>query len=378
MRKHWVDNVRWTTVMTVVLYHVITIFNSSRVFGSMGYFNRVQYQDAFMPLVYPWFMILLYVVSGISTRYALDKYSHKEFISSRTTKLLVPSTLGILLFQWLQGYFNVLAASGFDSIPKNTPAAAQIITKYVLSVSFGIGPLWFIHLLWLFSLLIVMIRKIDKNDKLYSLSSKTNTVLVIAAGYLLILGSSQILNAPLLEVYRFGVYFMAFLIGYFFLSADRIQDDLTKLAIPLGIAAAALGVSYTIFYFGQNCTDLSVLRTVFTNVYAWTAVIAVIGCGKRFFDKENKFTRYMSRISWGIYTLHYVAISISAYYLYYFAPIPTFLIYLLTGIITIAGSVGMYELFSRIPVIRWIILGIKKKDKKIKKQNKKNKEITEG
>ena len=73
MRKPYLDNLRWAAVVLVMLYHVIYMFNASGVAGSTGHFAEVQPQDALMPAVYPWFMVLLFVIAGISARYALQK-----------------------------------------------------------------------------------------------------------------------------------------------------------------------------------------------------------------------------------------------------------------------------------------------------------------
>lgn len=79
MRKLYIDNIRWITVVLVVLYHVIYMFNGIETFGVIGPFSDVQYQDAFQYIVYPWFM-LLFVISGMSARYELEHRSEKEFI----------------------------------------------------------------------------------------------------------------------------------------------------------------------------------------------------------------------------------------------------------------------------------------------------------
>ncbi len=358
-RKIWMDNIRWITVMIVVFYHVIYIFNSSNVMGAVGHFHDVQYQDGVMLFVYPWMIMLLFAVSGISTRYALDKYSSKDFFRSRTHKLLVPSTLGVLIYQWIQGCINTLVADGFNQIPPEVPQPVRVIIGYIFSILFGTGPLWFIQLLWVFSLLILLIRKIDKKDKLYSLTSTVSPVIVMVLGYGLILGSAQILNMPLIEVFRFGVYFMAFLIGYFCLSAEKMQNMLEKLALPLGIAAVAVGIAYVIFHFGKNCADPKLLKSIFTNVYAWTAIMAIIGCGKKFLNRKSKFTDWMAAKSWGFYVLHYIPLLATAYLLYNFTSVPPVLIYIITAIVTCAASVLLFELFRRIPFLRWCILGIR-------------------
>lgn len=107
MRKHWIDNLRWVTVLSVLLYHVIYFYNNKGVFGGVGGFgDGPQYQDVPMYILYPWFMPLLFILAGISAKYALDRHSAKEWFKSRTLKLLVPSTLGLFVFHWMEGYFN--------------------------------------------------------------------------------------------------------------------------------------------------------------------------------------------------------------------------------------------------------------------------------
>lgn len=100
MRKHYLDNIRWITVVIVVVYHVIYMYNAEGIPGVVGNITglEVQYYDVFQYLTHPWFMFLLFMVSGISSRYYLSNHSDKEFLRSRTTKLLVPSTIGLLPF----------------------------------------------------------------------------------------------------------------------------------------------------------------------------------------------------------------------------------------------------------------------------------------
>ena len=70
MRKYYLDNIRWITVVLVVIYHVIYIYNGITV-GVIGPFAKVQYQDGVQYILYPWFMMLLFIVAGICSRYYL-------------------------------------------------------------------------------------------------------------------------------------------------------------------------------------------------------------------------------------------------------------------------------------------------------------------
>ncbi len=45
-RKHFLDNIRWVTVLLVLLYHVIYFYNNKGVFVGVGGFgDGPQYQD---------------------------------------------------------------------------------------------------------------------------------------------------------------------------------------------------------------------------------------------------------------------------------------------------------------------------------------------
>ena len=146
MRKSYLDNIRWVTVVIVVIYHVFYMYNGQGVAGTLGKITNleVQYYDVYQYIVYPWFMMLLFIVSGISSKLYLDKHSTREFIKSRTNKLLVPSTIGLFVFQFIQGYINAsLSSAGEMEVP--------FIVKYLITVLSGIGVLWYIQLLWLYS-----------------------------------------------------------------------------------------------------------------------------------------------------------------------------------------------------------------------------------
>nr|MCR4696052.1 acyltransferase family protein [Lachnospiraceae bacterium] len=70
MRRKYLDNIRWTTVVLVVIYHVLYMYNAEGVMGVVGKITNleVQYYDLFQYIVYPWFMCILFIVSGISSR----------------------------------------------------------------------------------------------------------------------------------------------------------------------------------------------------------------------------------------------------------------------------------------------------------------------
>jgi peptidoglycan/LPS O-acetylase OafA/YrhL len=299
-------------------------------------------------------MLLLFAVSGMAARFELDRRTEKEFIRVRTRKLLVPSTVGLLVFGWVLGYYNMMISGALDQMG----AVPKPVLYLIMSVS-GCGPLWYIQMLWLYSVVLIWIRKIEK-DRFYSLCAGAN-VPVLLALTVLIYGSAQILNTPVIVVYRFGIYGLGFLIGYFVLSHDEVMDRVGKAWVLLTALALILCVVFVIKFWGQSYPDHEVLDTVICNIYAWTGVLGVLAFMKRWGNFENRFTRWMCRKSWGLYLFHYLMIAAAGWHLRRLNPAPApVIVYMLTGAAGFAGSYLLYEIMSRIPVIRWCVLGIRK------------------
>ena len=354
MRKSYIDNLRWVTVVLVVFYHVFYMYNAEGILGTLGKITdlEVQYFDLYQYIVYPWFMALLFIVSGISARYYIERHTGKEFIKSRTVKLLVPSTIGLFVFQFIQGYINV-------SFSEAGNIEAPGFVKYIIYCLSGIGVLWYIQMLWLFSLVIVLIKKIDK-DRFWNICRKTPFwVLILIA--VLFWGAGQLLNTPVIVSYRFGFYFLAYLLGYFVFSHDEVIE-VTKRYFPLfAVIAVGLGTAFCIVYFGQNYADDPVYRSPLFLLYGWFGCVAMVGGFAKFFDFTNKFTKWMGSHSWGLYIFHYLGISMVALYLAKPGLVQAWGCYLLSTLAGFVLSYILYFVISKIPFFRWAVLGISKK-----------------
>ena len=357
MRKTYLDNIRWITVSLVVIYHVIYIFNGVTRYGIIGPFRANQPQDLFQYMVYPWFMLLLFVVSGMSARFELDKVTAKEFVRKRTRKLLVPSTIGLLVWGWGMGYYNMLIGGAFEQMG----AVPKPILFLIMCVS-GTGPLWYIQLLWIFSILLLVIRKID-NNRLWHLCGDAGTVAALVLT-VVIYGAAQILNTPVIVVYRFGIYGAGFLIGYFVFSHDEVMDRLERNWILLSSLGAASGVLFVVMYWGQSYPDHEVLDTFVCNLFAWLGTLGVLAFMKKCGGFESHFANWMKKRSFGLYVFHYLPIAVSAWYLKMYAPqLSPFFIYMLVGVSGFGGAFLLNGVIRKIPVIRWCVLGIRKEKK---------------
>ncbi len=360
MRKHWIDNLRWFTVLLVLFYHVIYFYNNKGVFGGIGGFgDGPQYQDVVMYILYPWFMPLLFILAGISARYALQKYPAKQWFGARTRKLLVPSTIGLLVFHWMTGYFNTAVAAQSDAFD-GVPAAAKLFI-YAFS---GTGPLWFIQDLWLFSLLLLLIRKLDPDDRFHDWCGKSGMVWIILLGVLFWAGEQTLIKNPrpespdgLLNLYKPLFYLIPFLMGYFVFSNDAIHEKLGKAWIPLTCCAAISGAVLIITTFGQDNTSPQYLGSPLNCLYGWLMCLAMMGLFNAEFDRTGTFAGYMTRSSFGIYIVHYLVIASLGYMMKTYTALPPVAMYVILTIAVFTLSPLLFELIRRIPLIRWCVLG---------------------
>ncbi|MBR4793226.1 MAG: acyltransferase [Bacteroidaceae bacterium] len=366
MRKHWIDNLRWATVLLVLFYHVIYFYNNKGVFGGIGGFGEFpetqQYQDVVMYMVYPWFMPLLFLLAGISTRYSLQRKTGKEWFRSRTLKLLVPSTIGLFVFHWMVGYFNTVTAA--EVVFKDMPDVA----KYMLFAISGTGPLWFAQDLWLFSLIFLLVRKLDGKDKLWTLCGKSGiVVIVLLLGVLFWAAEQTLIKNPrpdsadgLANLYKPLFYFTVFLMGYFVFSHDEVQEKVKKAWVPLMACAVIAGIILIVTTWGENNTSPEYLCSPMNCIFGWLMCLAMMGWFNACYDCTNAFSQYMTRSSYGLYIVHYLVVAAFGYQMKVHTQLPPVAMYIILTIAVFTLTPAIYEVLHRIPFIRWCVFGEKK------------------
>ena len=137
-----------------------------------------------------------------------------------------------------------------------------------------------------FSVLLIWVRRVEK-DRLWKLGEKANVPFLVLFA-IVIWGAAQILNTPMIVVYRFGIYGVGFFVGYFVLSHDEVMDRLEKCWSPLAVCAVILACAFTVLYWGRPYAEHSVLDTPLCDLFAWIAVIATLAFMKK----------------WGIFPTH--------------------------------------------------------------------------
>lgn len=362
-RKYYLDNIRWITIMIVVVFHIFYYYHNLGVdamFAGLPQSDKVTFASLFQYGVYQWFMVLLFLVSGICARYSLEKKTAKEFHKERVHKLLVPSTLGIITIQWIGGYIISLSMMSPDEA-----AAIPVAIRFMIMVLSGTGALWFCQVLYVACLILLLVKKIDKKNKLLELGGKANLIVIMALVVVLI-GMAQILNVPMIPTYRMGYFVMAFLFGYYVFSNESSLELLKKWWILLLTVGAVFGIIYIKLNYGTYYADYEVLNHPVSILHGYFTAIGIIGVSQVILNFENKFTSYMSKAGWGIYICHInVLLLVNTLLKPVAGTIPMIAIYVIELTSALIASILLWEVFRRVPVIRWLLFGIRKEEKNV-------------
>jgi surface polysaccharide O-acyltransferase-like enzyme len=355
-RKNFIDNIRSITVILVIIYHVVYLFNSAGVPKNIGE-TGIPAFDGLCYFIYPWLMAIMFLLAGISARYALQKRTGRQFLKERVQKLLIPVVGGMFLLGWLNGWVTYQYVDIFGG--NNTP----IFIKYLV-FCLMIGPLWFNIELFIVSMVLLLIRKLDKKNNLEMLAEKANILVV----FLLVIpfwGSSFLLNTPLVTTFRNGIYLFVFLTGYYIFSQDKIIASLEKFRFLLLTVGTILGIVEIYYFYGQNYADDKCLTHLLTNIYAWVMMMAILGCVKKHFNETNKLMDYLKNRSFFWYLCHYPLMAFIAYILVSFFKLPMIYNYILLLVFSFLATIVFCEIIRLLPVLRYLLFGIKIKTKKL-------------
>lgn len=343
MRKNEIDNLRNLTILLLFPVHTFMIWND---FGSRFYIwmGESRLLSTLIVLVNPWFMPLLFVLAGISARYALEKYSYKEFLWRRVQKLLIPFLCGTVLLVPVQ---TLYARKFFDAYDGGVLENWSYFFTHVTDFSgydgaFTPGHLWFILFLFLISLFSLAIFRLfpyekaaGKVEKLPAWGVLLCFVFVWLMYYLGNFGG-----------FSLGKNLALFLLGYYVLSNDMIMNRLEKnikwLAALWGTGTVLSVVLYARFSYYGDC---------WVNFIGWLSILVFLVLGKRFLNQRTRFTDYFNRASYPVYILHQTILVVWAYYVVQTIHVPAVQV---LGICfgSFVLTVGAYYVIRRIPIIR--------------------------
>lgn len=368
MRKYYLDNLRLMVILFLFPYHTLLIYS-----GLGAYYFHVTNNfiaNAFLLLLAPWFMQLLFAIAGIATYYSLKRRNSNQYLKERVSKLLIPTVAGVVLVIPVSIYFGYLY-NGFTG--SFLSLWWDLMSNWITYLGQGLllGPLWFLLYLFIVSLVALPLIMKYKNSEWKIPLDKVSVPKLLLLVIPLAIGTYFLNLYPDKSIVQF---FLIFIFGYFLLSDDGVQEKLENARWPLFISFLVLLILYviptatnitagtTVVSAGSPSLEsylASFLIQIFTSLILWLGVLSIMGMGKHYLEFKNKRTLYLAGISFPIYIFHIVWINLFAYYMLQWIPSLMIVQIILIMLLSFLFTIGTIEVLKKIKVTRFLF-GIKK------------------
>jgi Acyltransferase family. len=349
MRKNYIDNLRWIFIIVLIPYHAAQAWNT---WGEPNYifFEGNRIISSVIVFFSPYYMHLLFLLAGMSTRFALARRSWGQFIKERAKRLLVPLVFGTLLFMPVMTYLADRFNYGYNgTFLGHYKVFFTKLTDWTgADGGFSFGQFWF--LLYLFVISCFALGIIALQKRIIKKQTEDTPLWLI-----LLLG----LPLPLLdEILSIGgkslaAFLYVFMIGYFIFSKNKVVEKISRyyyVLLAIGLAATVANV----YLFLWSNVEYPVVNTITNYISKWFMLLAMISLGKRFLDKRGKIAEYMSARSFPFFSFHFIYVVL----LQYVMAIPfkdnTVLLYFLPVIASYVCTFISVELCIRVPVLRFL------------------------
>jgi hypothetical protein len=369
-RRVDLDWVRIGVFGLLIFYHVGMLYVSWEFHIKSA--HRVTALEPLMLVLNPWRLALLFLVSGVATRFMLLKYTVGPLLGARSIRLLVPLIFGMLVMVPPQAYLQIVESPGYP---------AGFLDFYARHY-FAFGPqfcdpgpcillptwnhLWFVAYLWVYTMALgaVLIAApgllgwIER--RLVSALSGVLLLIVpsaaLAAYRLALLPSFPPTHALFGDWYNHAVYATAFLLGFVLARAEIFWQAIESQRWRSLSLAAALFLSFLLLRWSREAATppsllLTLYRAIAYGCYQWLCIVAVLGFARRWLMADSPVRRYLTDAIFPYYIVHQTAIIMIAHELQG-RDLPVWLEASIVVTGTLATCVLTYEIVRRTAVLR--------------------------
>ncbi|MDB5364408.1 MAG: acetyltransferase [Rhodospirillales bacterium] len=318
-RLWFLDWIRVAAFGVLIPYHVGMLYSSWDWLAKSSYADPAV--DPWLLVSSPWRLPLLFFVSGAAARFLRDRTTTGEFARRRLLRLGVPLVFGVLVVCAPTVYLESRAANAIE------PGILHFLSRYWMrdpSLRFGLDweHLWFVAYVLVYALLaapwrdvIVRATRIPAVERLFGSrwGVALGPALLTALLYCATRGSFPITNNLVRDWANHAVCLPYFLLGFAAVRSEGFWSSIEMLRWPMLFAAVPLyGIEF--WASGQYEQDLLLrFATRFARcVYAWAAIAAVLGFGRRWFNRPGATIAWLNRGVFCFYIVHQPVIVVAA------------------------------------------------------------------
>jgi len=315
-------------------------------------------------------MPLFFLLSGMSSYYALGRRTQTEFIKERSKRLMIPYIFGICTILSIQVYYETLF--GNDYLPSFEGNFLEFYFLHYFTHGFyymgGFFPLtgiylWYLLFLFIFTLvclkLFLLLRKehmIEKLSNLANFSTKKGGILIFTIP-MIILEIVGIVFLPFIQPAGWSVlvYLCIFIYGYIFASNDQFKKALEKnrfLTLIIGTVSSIIGI--TAYLNLSSNIILMILFVIFLPLSGLCWLVTILGFASKHLNKRGKHLEFLNELVLPFYIFHQAIIIMVDYYIIQL-DILIFLKYLLVLITAFGITLGLVLVIGRINLLRFLL-----------------------
>ena len=336
-RRHDIDALRALAFSLLILYHLAMLY----VF-EWGWHIKSSYlsQALQFPMLFVnrWRMDLIFLISGVSTAFLLQKIAKAggaaSFLGQRTWRLMLPLLFGMAFVvpvqPYCQGVANGLVEAGFLQFIGRYYSGYPWPTKAFdgWEYRFTWNHLWYLAYLWCYTVLLVVLQK----PLTSKVGQKLRQVFLNFRGWRLLVWPAVPLflytatlqsyfpqtNALTNDWYAHALYFTVFLYGWWLGTDESIWAELSRLrrhALSLALIAFALYMLVRAFGSDDDPPHIYFLVWMLRNLYIWAALCTVLGWGHATLNRPFRWLPWATQAVYPWYILHQSLIVLLAYWL---------------------------------------------------------------
>ncbi len=336
-----------------------------------------------------WMMPLLFLISGMSSFYALDFRSARAYVQERLKRLLVPLVFFMLVGYPLVVYFfpivegeKSLSHYLFHFWPYCLKTIHRSPVRWTTLYNHfqGAGPrfahLWFLAYLLIFSLialpLFLYLRKQvghELTSKLATFFNKKGAIFLLGVPFVVIIATLTV-RWPLFQnnLYTDWAFFCynltAFVFGFLICLDERFWqaiDGHFRISLLCGVVCFLLVLAMRLGMPTFSTPAYSPRYMLYATLFGfntWFWILTMLGLARRFLSGTNSFLKYFSQASYPFYIIHLVPMPIIGYYVVRWRTgvLPEFLI---LTILSFVATLGSYELIVKRTKVTRFLFGMK-------------------
>ena len=279
----------------------------------------------------PWRLALLFLVSGVATRFMLRKTAPGALLRSRTSRLLTPLIFGMLVIVPPQAWIQIVEAPGYPGgfvdfyLNHYFAFGTQFCPKPCIILPTW-NHLWFVAYLWAYTmalgLVVQLIPAIADWIERWLAPLLSGLLLLIVPSLLFGLFRLTLLphfpstHALFGDWYNHALFAGVFLLGFLLAHAVSFWDAVERqrwVALILAVACYALWLSLRPLRDGGLPVRLGIGFAY--GFYQWLAIVVVLGFARRWLSRDSAARRYLTDAIFPYYIVHQTAIILIAHVL---------------------------------------------------------------